>query len=47
MKPKDIAKLTPEDKQEYESSLKIQNTPDRYEVDILNFVNVLEQITAF
>jgi hypothetical protein len=30
MKPEKIAKLSPEDRQEYEKSLKIQKTPKRY-----------------
>jgi hypothetical protein len=34
MKDEDVAKLSPEDRQEYENSLKITKTPKRYPLRI-------------
>jgi hypothetical protein len=45
MKPQDIARLSSEDRQEYEKSLKIQKTPNRYVLTtgLTNFVNILQK----
>jgi hypothetical protein len=54
IKPEKLAKLSPEDRQEYENSLKITKTPRRYALRsrfttilVLNFVKCFEEINVF
>ena len=49
MKSEKIAKLSPEDRQEYENSLNIQKTPKRYalKLTVVNFVKQLKLLCKF